>query len=117
VGYSPDGGWTALLPFAIGIKRAAEVQLLNQSITPEQAVAWGIASRIVPAETIRQEAHAIAVRIAQQKPGSIHRTKHLLWGDIEQIGERLQAERRSFVEQMDSSEAQDGMADFLEKIR
>lgn len=113
VGYSPDGGWTALLPFVIGMKRAATVQLLNESITPEQAVAWGVAQRIVPGERIREEAHAIALRIAQQKPGSVRRTKRLLWGNVDQIAERLQDERRSFVEHMDTPEAQDGMAAFL----
>ncbi|MCW5773994.1 MAG: enoyl-CoA hydratase/isomerase family protein, partial [Rhodospirillaceae bacterium] len=30
VGFSPDGGWTAILPDRIGPARAREVQLLNQ---------------------------------------------------------------------------------------
>ncbi|CAG0947683.1 partial 4-chlorobenzoyl coenzyme A dehalogenase-2, partial [Anaerolineae bacterium] len=33
VGYSPDGGWTAMLPSIIGAKRAAEILLTNQTIS------------------------------------------------------------------------------------
>ncbi|MGD2176725.1 MAG: enoyl-CoA hydratase/isomerase family protein, partial [Anaerolineae bacterium] len=41
VGFSPDGGWTAMLPAIIGPKPAAEVLLRNLTIAAEQAVAWG----------------------------------------------------------------------------
>jgi 2-(1,2-epoxy-1,2-dihydrophenyl)acetyl-CoA isomerase len=67
VGFSPDGGWTALLPGVIGLKRAADVLLRNETITAELAVAWGLASRVVPAERIRDEALRAAQDISAKK--------------------------------------------------
>ncbi|MCL4488766.1 MAG: enoyl-CoA hydratase/isomerase family protein [Chloroflexi bacterium] len=113
VGYSPDGGWTAMLPGVIGVKRAAEALLLDQPITAEQAVAWGMANRIVPAEAIRDQALSAARAIARQAPGSVVRTKHLLWGSRESLAASLDNELAQFVEHMTSAEAEQGMAKFL----
>ncbi len=115
VGFSPDGGWTALLPAIIGAKRTAEVLMRNQTISAEQAVRWGLANRVVPADRIRDEALRIARDIATKKPGSLRSTKHLLrmaCGDLEA---RLETERRYFVQQITTKEARRGMVDFLEK--
>ncbi|MBE3559397.1 MAG: enoyl-CoA hydratase/isomerase family protein [Ktedonobacteraceae bacterium] len=117
VGYSPDGGWTALLPRIIGFKRAAEVQLLNQAITAEQAVAWGLASRLVPAHQLEDEARTVAEAIARQLPGSVRRTRQLLWDALPSLVERLDAERDSFVEQIATIEACEGMRAFLNNRR
>ncbi|MCI0477683.1 MAG: enoyl-CoA hydratase/isomerase family protein, partial [Anaerolineales bacterium] len=73
VGFSPDGGWTAMLPEIIGQKRASEILMLNKTISAEQAVAWGIANRIVTRDQIRDEARAAADTIAQKKWESIQR--------------------------------------------
>jgi 2-(1,2-epoxy-1,2-dihydrophenyl)acetyl-CoA isomerase len=115
VGYSPDGGWTAMLPDVIGRKRAAEILMLNLSINAEQAVAWGLANRIVPAERIRAEALAIAQAIAHQQPESVQRTRQLLWGQHQELAARLEEERQQFVRQIVTAEAQGGMAAFLQR--
>lgn len=117
VGFGPDGGWTALLPSIIGRQRAAHVLMLNQTITAEQAVAWGIANRMVPAAEIQQEARDVARTIALRKPGSIRRTKRLLWGAAGPVSERLEAERHEFTQQIMTAEAQQGLAEFLEGVR
>jgi enoyl-CoA hydratase/carnithine racemase len=117
VGFSPDGGWTALLPKIIAPKRAAEVLMRNQTITAEQAVAWGLASRIVPPEELRQAARQAAKEIAAQVPFSVQGAKRLLsigLGDLEQ---RLEAERSRFVELIARPETQGSMLAFIEKMR
>ncbi len=115
VGYSHDGGWTAMLPDVIGRKRAAEILMLNSSITAEQAVTWGLANRIVPAERIRAEALAMAETIAHQQPESVKRARQLLWGRHQELTARLEAERQEFVRQIVTAEAQEGMAAFLQR--
>jgi enoyl-CoA hydratase/carnithine racemase len=117
VGFSPDGGWTALLPELIGPKRAAEILLHNRTITADQAVAWGLANRIVPAESIREEAMRTAGDITALTTASLRHTKRLLrttYGDIEG---RLDAERSHFVEQITTAEARRGIIEFLDKRR
>jgi 2-(1,2-epoxy-1,2-dihydrophenyl)acetyl-CoA isomerase len=117
VGFSPDGGWTAMLPSIIGSKRAAEVLLRNLTITAEQAVAWGLASRVVPAVRIRDEALSVARDIAAKRPGSIGHTKRLLAQAYGDLAARLEAERTRFVEQIGMEEARQGIAAFLQERR
>jgi enoyl-CoA hydratase/carnithine racemase len=114
VGFSPDGGWTAMLPTVIGPKPAAEVLLRNLTITAEQAVAWGLASRVVPTERIRHEALSVAQDIAAHKPGSVRQTKHLLRLADSDLAARLEVERARFVEQIGTAEARKGIIAFVE---
>jgi enoyl-CoA hydratase/carnithine racemase len=114
VGFGPDGGWTAMLPSIVGPKRAAEVLLRNLTISAEQAVAWGLAGRLVPAGRIRDEALSAARAIAGQKPGSIGHTKRLLGLAHGDLAARLGAERLHFIEQIGTREARQGIITFLE---
>lgn len=115
VGFSPDGGWTAMLPSIIGQKRTSEILMLNQTITAEQAVAWGIANRIVEVNRIRDEARMFAESTAEKKWGSIQRTKRLLWCDADALAATLEQERQKFCEQIVTPEALNGMEAFLRK--
>jgi 2-(1,2-epoxy-1,2-dihydrophenyl)acetyl-CoA isomerase len=117
VGFSPDGGWTALLPNTIGPKRAGEILIRNQTITAEQAVAWGLASHIIPAERIRAEALSVARDIAAKKLASIGHAKHLLRASYGDLAARLEAERVHFVQQITTREARQGILAFLEGRR
>jgi enoyl-CoA hydratase/carnithine racemase len=115
VGFCPDGGWTAALPSIIGPKRAAEVLLRNLTITADQAVAWGLASRVVPTERIRAEALRVAQEMGTLKPGSIGHTKGLLGLAHGDLAVRLEAERSRFIEQITTEEAQQGIVSFVER--
>jgi enoyl-CoA hydratase/carnithine racemase len=115
VGYSPDGGWTALLPDLIGRGRTAAVLMTNRTISAEEAVAWGIAHRLVASEGLQTEARALAHAMAEQAAGSMRRAKRLLWGDEPQLAARLEAERQQFVEQIATAEARKGIVAFVER--
>jgi len=111
VGFSPDGGWTAMLPSIIGVKRAAAVLIQNQSISATLAVDWGIADHVVPSGVIRAEALQCAQQLTQKKAGSIAFTKRLLAdNDLES---RLEEERTLFVQQIKTPEARQGIRDFI----
>lgn len=116
VGFSPDGGWTALLPGRIGPTRAMSVQLSNDVIDARQALAWGLATDVVSGD-VREAAMARALSFAEKKPASVRRTKRLLWGDVAGIAARLDAELESFVEEIVTPEATVGMAAFLGRSR
>lgn len=117
VGLSPDGGWTAMLPELIGRRRAAEALLLDRSIGADEAVALGMASRVVPATRIDEEALAMAHAMADQLPGSARSARRLLWGDTAALAARLRVEQDAFVEQIATAEADRGMAAFLQRSR
>jgi 2-(1,2-epoxy-1,2-dihydrophenyl)acetyl-CoA isomerase len=117
IGFGPDGGWTAMLPSIIGARQAAAVLLQNLTITADQAVEWGLASRVVPAERIRDEALATALETVAQKPGAISQIKQLLSAAHGDLAARLEVERTRFVEHIVSEEARQGIAAFVEGWR
>ncbi len=117
IGPSPDGGWAGLLPLLIGPRRAAEVLYLNETIDAETAVSWGLANRIVSADGIRQEAFSIAQAIADKKPGSIRRTRRLLYWHRDEIAARLASEREHFVAEMVNGEGLTGFQTFLSQLQ
>jgi enoyl-CoA hydratase/carnithine racemase len=117
VGFSPDGGWTAMLPSIIGSKRASEVLLRNLTITAGQAVAWGLARRIVPAVRVRAAALSAAQDIAAMKAGSTGHTRRLLALAYGDLAGRLEAERVHFVQQIGTEEARQGIASFFAERR
>ena len=113
VGFSPDGGWTAILPQIIGPRRVADILLRNLSITAEQAVAWGLAGQVVAREKLMEAAVAAADTLSHHQPGSMRHTRQLLRGDLRDLSARLEAERTHFVPQILTLEAMAGMKQFL----
>jgi enoyl-CoA hydratase/carnithine racemase len=113
VGFAPDGGWTALLPGLIGTARTMSLLSENGTISADDATAWGIASRVVPADSIHREARRTAERIADHVAGAVGAAKRLTRADRDVVARRLEEERRAFVAQIGTEEARRAMAGFL----
>lgn len=114
-GFGPDGGWTALAARLAGSRRIAAALLLNATIRPDEAVAWGLANAVVPGEELQDAALAAAKRIAASPTGTLRAAKSLLWRDRASLAADLEAERRRFLELIDSPAALDGVDDFLRR--
>lgn len=78
VGLIPGDGGAWILPRAIGASRAAELLFTGDVIDAETACAWGLVSRVVPAERLMEEAKALALKIAAQPPHALRIAKSLL---------------------------------------
>lgn len=78
LGLIPGDGGAWLLPRIIGASRAAELLFTGDVIDAETAAEWGLISRAVPAETLMDEAMALATRMAGQPPQSLRVAKTLL---------------------------------------
>lgn len=110
-GFSPDGGWTAILPDIIGRTRAATVQLLNRSITAEQALDWGLATAHADHAALDTAIAELCSQILDKKAGSMDCTRRLLRPrDLEL---RLERELERFVEQIVTGEAMNGIETWL----
>ena len=117
VGFSPDGGWSAWLATIIGQRRTAASLFYNRTITAEDAVAWGLASRLVEGQDLAATALETARRICSMKSGSIKHSKQLLGANRHFVAELLEKERRHFVQQIGTVEAQQGLAAFLARLQ
>jgi len=78
IGLIPGDGGAWILPRAIGASRAAELLFTGDVIDAETACAWGLVSRVVPAERLLEEAVALAEKIAAQPPHALRIAKSLL---------------------------------------
>ncbi len=106
VGFSPDGGWTALLPQVIGQQRSLQWLSGNESLSAETCLELGVAHELVATDTVAA-AQAWSERLASTgSPRS---------ADVTELNQGLEAERVAFVKQIQMPEAIDGIARFLGK--
>jgi enoyl-CoA hydratase/carnithine racemase len=78
VGLVPGDGGAWILPRTIGHARAAELFFTGDTIDAQTALAWGLVSRVVPADTLMAEARALAERVCRQPPDVLRMTKKLM---------------------------------------
>lgn len=94
-----DGG-AVTFPLSIGLLRAKQYLLTGDRITPEVAVELGLATRVVPADSLMDEAMALARKIAALPPQAVQDTKavlnqHLRLAAVATLGYGLAAESQS----------------------
>lgn len=112
VGFSPDGGWTAMLPARIGTQRAREIQLLNRRVSAQEALQLGLVTACVEGAALDATIEGWLEKLKTMQPGSIVSTKALLAADC---AAGLEAELRHFLDLIDSVEADAGMVRFLNR--
>jgi enoyl-CoA hydratase/carnithine racemase len=78
VGIVPGDGGAWLLPRAVGAAKAAEMAFTGDPISAAEALACGLVSKVVAADTLLVEAQALAGRIARNPAGVLRMTKRLL---------------------------------------
>lgn len=116
LGTSPDGGSTWHLPRTLGMKRAMEIALLGDRFGPEQALAWGLINKVVPAADLDAEVAALAVRLAKGPTMAYGETKRLLLDSTDRdLSNQLHAETRSFVTCAMSQDFRKGVTAFVDK--
>ncbi|MBX3513832.1 MAG: enoyl-CoA hydratase/isomerase family protein [Xanthobacteraceae bacterium] len=115
VGFSPDGGWTALLPERIGAARAREIQILNRHISADAAVAYGIATEATAAKQLDEVIESWIATLHAKVRGSVRATRELLAPPERraEVEGRLRRELDRFLDQIETEEADAGMAKFL----
>ena len=78
IGLVPDGGSSAFVPARIGLARAAEMMMLGERVSADQAHSWGLVNRVVPDQSLASEARALAERLAKGPTRSYAGSKALL---------------------------------------
>jgi methylglutaconyl-CoA hydratase len=107
---------TTLLRRQVNDRAARELVLLGQTLDAATAVSLGLANRVVPIDGLVDEALGLARQVCIGAPNAIVRSKHLL-DELSgrPIRDELRRALRYHLQQRNSSEAQEGMAAFVEK--
>jgi enoyl-CoA hydratase/carnithine racemase len=115
LGLVPEFGSTFLLPLLAGYQRAAELFLLGQPFTAEQAKEAGIVNAVLADDRLMAHAEGIVQQLAALPPESIRLTKRLLKATQAAVEARIAEETRLFTERLGSPEAKEAMSAFLQK--
>lgn len=119
LGLCPEAGSSLLLPRLLGYPRAAELLLLGEPFTAEQALDWGLINGVAAdADATLALALDRAQRLAHQPAAAIRLAKSLLKRDeAEKLRETIALEGRHFIELLNSPEAAAALQAFATRRR
>jgi 2-(1,2-epoxy-1,2-dihydrophenyl)acetyl-CoA isomerase len=116
VGLIPDSGATWLLPRLVGPAKAAEMALLAEPLTASDAERFGLVARVVPPDALRDDARAVATRLAGLAPRALALTKQALdAGWSSDLDAALELEARLQGEAGSTADHAEGIAAFIGK--
>ena len=115
LGLCPEFGSSLILPRLLGHAKAAELLLLGEGFTGEQAAAWGIATEAMGSgEAALVKAREVAQRFETLAPGAVQVSKQLMKSvDREQLRQVIEVEGALFVQRLKSPEAIAALSGFI----
>jgi len=119
LGLCPEAASSLLLPRLVGYPRAAELLLLGEPFSAEQAWQWGLINGVgADAEATRELALAKARRLAQQPPTAVRLAKTLLKrAETAIVRETMALEGQHFIDLLHSPDAAAALRAFVERRR
>jgi 2-(1,2-epoxy-1,2-dihydrophenyl)acetyl-CoA isomerase len=116
VGLVPDTGSSWLLPRLVGYARAAEMVFGADPVDATTAERIGLVNRVVPADQLHDEAHALAAKLASAAPLALALAKRGLNRALESsLEEALEYEAQLQAIAGRSADHREGVAAFVEK--
>ncbi len=117
LGLCPEFGSSLILPRLLGHAKAAELLLLGEGFTGEQAAAWGIATEALGSgEAALAKAREVAERFETLAPGAVQVTKQLMKSvDREQLRQVIEEEGALFTQRLKSPEAIAALSGFISR--
>jgi 2-(1,2-epoxy-1,2-dihydrophenyl)acetyl-CoA isomerase len=116
IGLISDSGGSHFLPKRMGLRRATEFLMMNQTLTAEKAVEAGLVNRIVDAEALAGEAWALARALAAGPTVAFGEMKNLmLSAPFEPLESQLELEARAMARVSRTDDAWNAMRAVLNK--
>src|SRR5712672_3556028 len=116
IGVSPDGGSTVGMVGTVGVRRALQIFLAEDSFSAQQAYDWGLVAKVVPAADLKAATQKFAERLAQNPPAAIGGTKSLVYqAALTSTRQQLDAEEKKIIDCMQSDEFRLAVKKFTSK--
>jgi len=98
IDFNPGAGGTQRLPRLIGTGRAMEMMLEGRTLTPREALDFGLVQAVVPREQIKDAAVRTGERLARRSPQAIRSLKRAVYeGGSTRLARGLGIERKWFM--------------------
>ncbi len=111
-----DGGGSFTLPRLVGLARAFEIMAFDKPISSDQALAWGLATRVVADADVLIESAGMARELAAGSINSFGWSKRLLTDSFNSSFEsHIERERRALSSCADHEDGIEGLRAFAEK--
>jgi len=118
IGVSPDGGSTVGMVGTVGIRRALQIFLAEDSFSAQQAYDWGLVAKIVPAAELKAATQTFAERLAQNPSAAIGGTKSLVYqAAVTPTKQQLDAEEEKIIDCMHTDEFRVAVKKFTSKAK
>ncbi len=115
-GILPESGGTWLLPRLLGWSKAAELIFTGRTLSAQECVDMGLASRVVPASELAAVARALALEIAGNAPLAVQASKRMMrMGLSEGFDEHVHHVFLQLLPLLRTDDALEGMKAFMEK--
>ena len=117
LGLCPEFGSSLILPRLLGHAKAAELLLLGEAFSGEQAAAWGIANAaLADGAATLEKAAAMARRFQQLAPSAVAVSKQLMQAPgREELRQVIAAEGELFGQRLRSPEAIEALSAFMQR--
>src|ERR1700754_3934394 len=116
IGVSPDGGSTVGLVGTVGVRRALQILLAEDSFSAQQAHDWGLVAKVVPAAELKAATQKFAERLAQNPAAAISGTKSLGYqATTTPVRQQLDAEEEKIIDAMHTDEFRAAVKKFTSK--
>ena len=111
-----DGGGTFTLPRIVGFARSLEIAAFDEPISAEQALEWGLVTKVVDDGTALEEAKIMMNRLFKKSTYSFGWSKKLLTDSFNNsLESHLELEREGLSDCANHSDGQEGLKAFIEK--
>ena len=118
VGLTPDGSSSFYLSRAVGLKRALDFALTNETIDAQKALDWGLATRLAPAGETLNHAMELARSVAGSDTVVLGQTKRLIKdGTTRSLSEAMAEETDRVAAMAARPKARNYIREFAERQR
>ncbi len=116
IGLSPDGSSSYYLPRLVGLRRTQELMLTNRVLSAQEAMDWGLVTKVVADDDLMTEANKMAQIFVDGAKESNAMVKKLLLSSFDNSFEtQMELEGRGIAACGNSLNGIEGVASFVDK--
>lgn len=116
LGLSGDGGSSWFLPRLVGLRRAQELLLGGRVLSAQEALEWGLVTRVVAPQALEREAEALVHELAAGPTVAYAEIRRLLRSSsTSSLAEQLAAEAEAMRATGATADAREGISAFAER--